>query len=107
MSAFEASAAAVLRDAVARVGAETARHIDVANEATRHDVRLVAEAVATLDEKIVREVRRLDESVSRGFAETQAMINFSHAELERRIRSLEQQFSELQARVERLETTAH
>jgi hypothetical protein len=35
------------------------------------------------------------------------MIRFSHAELERRVRSLEQAFSDLQSRVERLEATTH
>jgi hypothetical protein len=33
------------------------------------------------------------------------MIRFSHAELDRRVRALEEAFSDLQARVERLETT--
>jgi hypothetical protein len=56
-------------------------------------VRLVAEGVALLDEKALREIRRLDEKVDRGFAETQAMIKFSHVELERRFRTLEQAFS--------------
>jgi hypothetical protein len=50
--------------------------------------------------------------VESGFAETQAMIKFSHAELYRRVRALEQTASKLEevmadlaARVERLETT--
>jgi len=33
------------------------------------------------------------------------MIKFSHAELDRRIRALEEGFADLQARVERLEST--
>ena len=33
------------------------------------------------------------------------MIKFSHAELDRRIRTLEEGFEDLQARVERLEST--
>jgi hypothetical protein len=33
------------------------------------------------------------------------MIKFSHAELDRRIRLLEEGFADLQARVERLEST--
>ena len=45
--------------------------------------------------------------MDRGFAETQAMIKFSHAELDRRISKLEQAFADLQSRVERLETTTH
>ena len=87
--------------------AETRRHFDVTAEGLRHEVRLVAESVATLDEKMTREVARLDEKMDRGFADTQAMIRFSHAELERRIRSLEQGFESLQARVERLEESAN
>lgn len=43
----------------------------------------------------------------RGFADTQAMIKFSHAELDRRVRALEEGLSGLQARVERLETSTH
>jgi hypothetical protein len=35
------------------------------------------------------------------------MIRFSHAELDRRLRTLEQAFTDLQTRVERLETTTH
>jgi hypothetical protein len=50
---------------------------------------------------------RLDEKIDRGFAETQAMIKFSHAELDRRLLKLEHAFADLQARVERLETTTH
>ncbi len=45
--------------------------------------------------------------MERGFAETQAMIKFSHAELDRRVSKLEQSFADLQARIERLETTTH
>lgn len=41
----------------------------------------------------------------RGFAETQAMFKFSHAELDRRVRTLEDTVSDLQSRVERLEST--
>jgi hypothetical protein len=83
------------------------RHFDVTSEAMRHDVQLVAEAVTTLDEKLTREVTRLDEKMDRGFAETQAMIRFSHVELERRVRSLEQIVTDLQSRVERLEATTN
>lgn len=63
-----------------RLVSESRRHFDVALEAVRSEVRLVAEGVALLDEKTVREIRRLDEKVDRGFAETQAMIKFSHVE---------------------------
>ena len=103
---FDATAAETKRhfDATA---AEIKRHFDVSTEAVRHEVQLVAESVTLLTERLEREVNRLDEKMDRGFAETQAMIRFSHVELERRIRKLEQAFSDLQSRVERLEETTH
>ena len=94
-------------DAANRLVDESRRHFDVAIETVRHEVRLIADAVAHLDEKADRHVARLEEEIDRGFAETQAMIKFSHAELERRVRMLEQGFSDLQARIERLENTTH
>ncbi len=52
--------------------------------------------------------------MERGFADTQAMIKFSHAELDRRVRALEgtqrtleEGLTDLQARVERLEGSTH
>jgi uncharacterized protein YceH (UPF0502 family) len=86
---------------------ETRRHFDVTAEGLRSEIRAVAEAVATLDERVERENADNREEAGRGFAETQAMIKFSHAELDRRVRTLEQAFSDLQARVERLESTIH
>jgi uncharacterized protein YceH (UPF0502 family) len=86
---------------------ETRRHFDVSVERVEKKVQLVAEAVAQLDDKLDRETDALREEMKRGFAETQAMIKFSHAELDRRVGRLEQAFADLQARVERLETTTH
>jgi hypothetical protein len=52
--------------------------------------------------------------MDRGFADTQAMIKFSHAELDRRMRTIEDSHRaleatvvDLQARVERLESSTH
>ncbi len=87
--------------------ADTRRHFDVVTEGTRHEIRLVAESVAHSSEKLDREAGDIRDEMRRGFAETQAMIKFSHAELDRRVGKLEQAFAELQARVERLETTTH
>jgi len=85
-----------------------ARHqFDVSTEAINHEIRLVAEGVASLGERVSREIGRLDEKVDRGFAETQAMIKFSHAELDKRVRMLEDAFNELRLRVDRLEGTTH
>lgn len=45
--------------------------------------------------------------MERGFADTQAMIKFSHAELDRRVRTLEEDVASLEARVDRLESSTH
>ncbi|HVT03728.1 MAG TPA: hypothetical protein VHL58_10190 [Thermoanaerobaculia bacterium] len=87
--------------------AELHRHFDVITESVKHEIQVVAEAVAQLDEKVGRENEDIREELRRGFAETQAMIKFSHAELDRRVRTLEQGLSDLLARVERLEATIH
>ena len=47
-------------------------------------------------------VTRIDDAATQ-FIETQAMIKFSHSELDRRLRSLEGTVAELELRVERLE----
>lgn len=94
-------------DTAERLAADTKRHFDASTDAVRHEVALLAEAVAESREQSRRERDEIRQDMARGFADTQAMIKFSHAELERRVRSLEQSFSDLQARVERLETTTH
>lgn len=86
---------------------DTRRHFDVVAERVEKKVQLIAEAVAQLDEKLDRTSDGLEERIDRGFAETQAMIKFSHAELDRRVRALEDGLADLQARVERLETSMH
>jgi uncharacterized protein YceH (UPF0502 family) len=60
-----------------------------------------------LDEKRGRETAALEERMEHGFTETQAMIKFSHTDLDRRVRSLEGTVADLQVRVERLEGSAH
>ena len=86
---------------------ETRRHFEVLTEATRHEIRLVAESVAGVNEKLDREAGDIRDEMRRGFAETQAMIKFSHVEIDRRMRSLEDAVADLQARVERLEGSTH
>lgn len=69
---------------------ETRRHFDVSTEETRGEIRLVAESVVSVDEKLDRVAARLDEKIEKTAADTQAMITLSHAELDRRVRALEQ-----------------
>ena len=66
-----------LKRRVEHVGAETRRHFDVTSENIDRRIQFVAEAVAQLDVKVTREVGGGREDMSRGFAETQAMIKFS------------------------------
>src|ERR1051325_4050332 len=87
--------------------AETQRHFDVSTEAFRHEVRLLAESVDLRFDRLTERIDNLEERMDRGFADTQGMIKFSHAELDRRVRALEQALGELQARVERPGTTTH
>jgi hypothetical protein len=83
------------------------RHFDVTAERFERKVELVAEAVTQLDEKVDRRLGEMNQAMLSGFAETQAMIKFSHAELDRRVRLLEEGLSALQVRVEKLESSTH
>jgi hypothetical protein len=103
-----------IRQENAAAHAETRRFFEVLTERTRHEIGIVAEKVIDLDEKVTRLDEKLDRRtddvetrMERGFVETQAMIKFSHAELDRRVRTLEEIVSDLQTRVERLETSTH
>jgi hypothetical protein len=85
---------------------EIKRHFDVTAESLRSEIRLVAEGLITLDERMERkfaEVSREFEEVSREFDEVKAMIKFSHAELARRLDSHEHDIADLRERIERLE----
>lgn len=56
------------------------------------------------------ELKQLFDSMRQENAQPEAMIKFSHAELDRRVRSLEaleETVADLQARVERLESSTH
>lgn len=73
------------------------RHFDVMAERLEKKVDGVEEKVALVDEKLDRKFDALEERMESGFTETQAMIRFSHAEL----------VADLQARVERIESSTH
>ncbi len=90
-----------------QTASETRKHFEAVAEGLEKKIDAVAEAVAVFDEKLDRRTDETREEMRRGFSETQAMIKFSHAELDRRVRGLEQAFADLQARVERLEETPH
>lgn len=87
--------------------AETRRHFELIAERTEAKVEAVSEAVSLLGTDLRGQIRRVEEKVDHGFADTQAMIKFSHAELDRRVLRLEEALANLQARVEKLESTIH
>jgi hypothetical protein len=103
-----------LRQESTAAHADTRRYFDVVSEATRQDIRIVAESVALINEKLDISTARLDDKIERTATETQAMISFSHADLERRMRTLEEtqrslegSLADLQTRVDRLEGSPH
>jgi hypothetical protein len=73
---------------------------------------ILAKAMIAVGEKLDSKTNALEQRVDLGFADTQAMIKFSHAELDRRVRFMEQtltvleeKFANLNRRVDRLEET--
>ena len=101
-----------LRREIQESAAETRRHFDVVAEGMRHEIGIIAERVIIVDERLTREAADIRDEMRRGFADTQAMIHFSHDELHRRVRALEetsrnveQVLAKLQARVDRLEAS--
>ncbi len=115
------SLAATLRQENATAHSETRRHFEVAIEHFDTRINGLAESIAGVDERLERRASAIEDRMERGFSDTQAMIKFSHAELDKRVRALEEHhqelqenqrtleetLAELQARVERLESSTH
>jgi polyhydroxyalkanoate synthesis regulator phasin len=93
-------------EAADRLSAENRHFFELATEGPRHDNQLVAEVVAQTREELTRTSADHAGRIERAVIETQAMIKFSHDELHRRVRTLEETVADLQARVERLEVSA-
>ena len=78
---------------------------------TDDDLKGLLEAnAARIESAIDGKTNAIEQRMDLGFADTQAMIKFSHAELDRRVRYMEQtlqtledRFVGLQTRVDRLE----
>ena len=110
MRTFVDASAAETRQLFEKTAKELRLHFDVTAEEMKHEVQLVAERVIMVDERLTREAADIRAAMNQGFADTQAMIKFSHAELDRRIhaveekaRTLEESVHRLQARMDRLE----
>jgi hypothetical protein len=61
-----------IRKESAAAHVDTRRYFDVVSEATRQEIRTVAESVALVNEKLDITALRLDEKIQRTAAETQA-----------------------------------
>lgn len=94
-----ASAHEETRKYVDASAAETRREFHVVAEQQDKKIQFLAEAIATVDEKLERRIDGLEAEMKREFADTRSMIKFSHSELDRR--------PDLQSRVERLESSTH
>ncbi|MCJ7441772.1 MAG: hypothetical protein MUO25_09355 [Thermoanaerobaculaceae bacterium] len=78
---------------------EIMRHFDVVAERLETQIQQVAEGVVVLGEKVDRSTAEL----RRELGEVKAAITFSYTELDRRIRTLEDDVVSLADRVDRLE----
>jgi chromosome segregation ATPase len=83
--------------------AEIKRHFGVVAEGLESRIQQLADGLAHLDEKVERRFDALETRMNEQFEETRAMIRLSYAELDRRLRALEDGYSNLESRVERLE----
>jgi hypothetical protein len=92
-----------LKKLIEITAAETRRHFDVVAERLESKIDTVAEGVVACNERI----DRFEAGMHEEFNEVRSMIKFSHHELDRRLRTLEEVVSDLQARVERLESSTH
>jgi chromosome segregation ATPase len=99
-----------LRQENANAHVETRRHFEVVAERLETKIDLVTEGVIHANERIDRldaKVDTLAEEMADEFNDIRSMIKFSHHDLDRRLRSLEDVVTDLQARVERLESSTH
>ena len=74
---------------------ETKRHFGVVAEDIDHKVQLVAEGVVNLGERL----GQFREEMGHEFRETQAMIRFSYADLQRQLEDLRQRVSIVEERL--------
>jgi hypothetical protein len=68
---------------------ELRRDFGIIAESLRGDIRAVAEGFDMVNQKVDREVTRLEKKMDDGFAETQDMIRFGYGNLDRRVTALE------------------
>ncbi len=103
-----------LRSWIEKIAGEMRGHFDVVAEGLGAKVEAIAEGVVQATEEIRRTRTDLDQRITTSANETQAMIKFSHAELARRVatlekgqRALEETVTDLRARIDRIESGTH
>lgn len=99
-----------LKKLIESTAAETRRHFEVVAERLESKIDIVSEGVLSANEQIMRLETKVDglaTDLANEFDDVRSMIKFSHHELDRRLRTLEELVSDLQARVERLESSTH
>lgn len=75
--------------------AETHRHFEVVAEQMQSQVRLVAEGIAEVSQRLDRRMAEITAKIEQESGETRAMIRFSYVQLERRIQELESNYASL------------
>jgi uncharacterized protein involved in exopolysaccharide biosynthesis len=82
---------------------EIVHQFRVVSESVIDQVKLVAEGVASVNEKLDRRFNELKAEIQETRQEVLAAVKFSYAELDKRITTLEKEFLELKHRVEKIE----
>jgi len=78
---------------------EIKRHFNVVAKGLRYEISIVAEG----HDVIRNEIGEFRNEVKQEFKEIGALVKFSYAELDQRIRTLEQEVSRSKSRLDRLE----
>jgi uncharacterized protein YoxC len=80
---------AELKQHIDNIAGQIKQDFGTTAEGMRTDVQRVAESVLMVNEKLDREATDIRAEMRQGFAETQAMLRFSHGRLDDRVMALE------------------
>jgi uncharacterized coiled-coil protein SlyX len=78
-----------LKQHIDKTAAQMKLDFGTAVEAMRTDVQRVADGVLMVSAKLDREAADIRDEMRQGFAETQALLRFSHSQLDARVTALE------------------
>ncbi|HUP60910.1 MAG TPA: hypothetical protein VNA69_10875 [Thermoanaerobaculia bacterium] len=99
-----------MKKLIESTASETHRRFEVVAERLETKLETIAEGVLACIERIDRldaKLERVASDMANEFNDVRSMIKFSHHELDGRLRTLERTVSDLQSRVERLESSTH